>query len=343
MQFRKVFIVFSFVLVVTAFRAGYPQGGVDSTGNGGMHTIQGRIYMPNGRTPDAGIPVKLESLNHRTASLQSDRNGGFAFKMLTPGNYTIVVDAGENYVIATEYFTIDAEIQGPTVRITPIPKVFNVPIYLQFKPNSPLKNEVVNAKFTHIPKQALEHCQKGLELNRAGKSEEAVKAFRLAIAAYSQFALPHTEIGKIYLKIGKFEDAFSILATAIAIDPKDFESKLNYGIALMYRKDVQDAEKELRAASDLDRTAVTPHYYLGLLFMQNRDLEGAQKELEAARSLKGDKDFPLVHKYLGGIYWAKKEYRMAAAELEKYVQLSPDAKDAEVTRKTISDLKNREN
>jgi len=342
MQFRKVLIMFSFLLLVSGYRAVYSQGGIDSTGNGGMHTIQGRIYMPNGRTPDAGISIKLESLNHRTASIYTDRNGGFAFKMLSPGNYTVVVEAGENYLVAREYFTIDAEVQG-TVRITPIPKVFNVPIYLQFKPNSPLKNEVINAKFAHIPKQALELCQKGLELNRSGKTDEAIKAFRLAIAAYPQFVVPHTEIGKIYLKKNKVEEAFNILATAIAIDPKDFESKLNYGIALMHKKDTLVAEKELRAASDLDRTAVTPHLYLGLLFMQSRNLEDAQKEFEAARSLKGDKDFPLVHRYLGGIYWAKKEYRMAAEELEKYVRLAPDAKDVDQTRKAISDLKNRQN
>lgn len=345
MRLNKVCFAFSILLFVLTgnYSANCQGNGVDSTGNGGMHTIQGRIYLPNGRTADATISVRLESLNHRSSTVYIDRNGGFSFRYLTPGNYAIVVDAGENFLIAKEYFTIDAEIQGTTVRITPIPKVFNVPIYLQPKANPAQKNEVVNAKYVNIPKKALEHCQKGLELSRAGNTEEAIKAFRLAITIHPKFALPHTEIGKLLIKGGKIDEAADELRVAITLDPNDFDAKLNYGIALLGRRDMNDAEKELRAAADLNKTAVTPHYYLGLLFLQSSNLEGAQREMETAKQLKGDKEFPLVHRYLGGIYWRKKQYRMAADELETYVKLLPNAKDADQTRKTILDLRSRQN
>lgn len=344
MRLNKVCITFSVLLFTLAgqYIVNCQGNGIDAAGNGGMHTIQGRIYLPNGRTADTSISVRLESLNHRAATLYTDRNGGFSFRSLTPGNYVIVVDAGESFLVTKEYFTIEAELQGTTVRITPIPKVFNVPIYLQFKANEALKNEVINAKYVNIPKAALEHCQKGLELNRAGNSQEAIKAFRLAISVHPRFALPHTEIGKILIKIGKIDEAADELRMAITLDPGDFDAKLNYGIVLIGKKD-NDAEKELRAAADLNKTAVTPHYYLGLLFMQNRNLDDAQKEMETAKSLKGDKEFPLVHRYLGGIYWSKKQYRMAADELETYVKLLPNAKDADQTRKAILDLRNRQN
>jgi Flp pilus assembly protein TadD len=263
--------------------------------------------------------------------------------MLAPGNYSIVVDAGENYVVTREYFTIDGEVQTSTVRVPPVPKVYNVPIYLQFKPSVIAKNQVINAKYANVPKEALEHCQKGLELNRAGMGQEAVKSFRSAISIYPQFALPHTEIGKILLKTGRFDEAADELRVALTIDPSDFDARLNFGVVLMGKRELNYAEKELRAAADLNKTAVTPHYYLGLLFLQNSDLDGAQKEMETARLLKGDKEFPLVHRYLGGIYWKKKQYRMAADELEKYVRLAPDAKDADQTRKTILDLRSRQN
>jgi regulator of sirC expression with transglutaminase-like and TPR domain len=65
--------------------------------------------------------------------------------------------------------------------------------------------------------------------------------------------------------------------------------------------------------------------------------------METAKQLKGDKEFPLVHRYLGGIYWKKKQYRMAADELETYVKLLPNAKDADQTRKTILELRSRQN
>lgn len=333
---------FIFLLSLAGHYTAYCQSGVNSTGTGGLNTIQGRIYLPNGRTSDIQINVRLESQRDSPLTLISDRNGGFSFRMLAPGNYSIVVDAGDNYVVSREYFTIDGEVQVSTVRVPPVPKVYNVPIYLQFKPNAVVKNGVVNAKYVNIPKEALEHCQKGLELSRAGNTQEAIKSFRLAISVYPQFSVPHTEIGKILIKTGKFDEAGNELRVALTIDPNDFDAKLNLGIALMGKRDLNDAEKELRAAADLNRAAVTPHYYLGLLFLQNSDIEGAQKEMETARTLKGDKEFPLVHRYLGGIYWKQKQYRMAADELEKYVRLVPDAKDADQTRKTILDLRNRQ-
>lgn len=338
---NKVYTVFSIVLLVLAghYSSNCQGSGVDMTGTGGMHTIQGRIFLPNGRIPDFVITVKLESPNQPARSIVTDRNGSFSFRQLSPGNYSVVIDAGESYLIATEYFLIEAEAQGRVaVRVDPIPKVFNVPVYLQYKPNAAINNDVVNAKFANIPKEALQHCQKGLELSRAGKDDDAIKAFRLAISVYPQFALPHTEIGKILIKIGKTNEAIDELALAIKFDPNDFDTRLNYGIALIAKKDLNDAEKELRGAVELNKTAVTPHFYLGLLFVQSNNLDDAQKEMETANQLKGEKEFPLVHKYLGGIYWAKREYRMAVQQLEKYVKLSPDAKDADQTRRAIVDL-----
>lgn len=342
-RFSTVVSIFLFILS-GYLSASYGQSGVDQTGNGGLHAIQGRVYLPNGRILDTSIAVKLESTNHSTQSVYTDRNGSFSFRSLTPGNYSIVVDAGESFLIAREYFTIDAEIALPgRPRVVTVPKTFNVPIYLQFKPNVAQKNEVLNAKLASVPKEAIGHCQKGMELERAGKSEEAIKEFRQAIAIYPQFAIPYTELGKIYIRTGKIEDAVRELSIAVRFDATDFEARVNYGVALYRRGDIREAEKELRVAAELNKTAVTPHYYLGLVLMQDRNLDDAQKEMETAKLLKGEKDLPLVHRYLAGIYYRKKQYQTAADELEKYVRLMPNAKDADQARKTIQELRSMQN
>ena len=72
-------------------------GGVDSTGTGGIHSIQGRIYFPSGRRSDMRVMVKLQSYNSGELSVLSDANGGFTFKGLIPGSYTVVVDGGNDY------------------------------------------------------------------------------------------------------------------------------------------------------------------------------------------------------------------------------------------------------
>ena len=57
--------------------------------------IQGRIYFPSGRRNDVRIKIRLESFNAGELSVLSDPNGSFIFRGLEPGNYTVVVDAGE--------------------------------------------------------------------------------------------------------------------------------------------------------------------------------------------------------------------------------------------------------
>jgi len=74
-------LFFCFVVqVVTAASVDcFAQGAVDYTGNGGRHTIQGRIYFPSGRRADApGLVVRLESLNSAPLSIFTDSSGSFA-------------------------------------------------------------------------------------------------------------------------------------------------------------------------------------------------------------------------------------------------------------------------
>ncbi len=43
----------------------------------------------------------------------------------------------------------------------------------------------------------------------------------------------------------------------------------------------------------------------------------------------GGDQMGLAHRWLGGIYWGRKEYKRAADEIETYLKLTPKAADAE--------------
>lgn len=346
---------FLFILAIACLAAVHDvsaQGSANNTGTGGIHTIKGRIYLPNGRTLDRQIKVELQSSTQPTLSVYTDNNGAFSFNGLNPGSYTVVVDAGDAFEIAKEYFLIDKEVQTSTMPVPPIPKIQTAPIYLQPKRsnNEPLKNGVVNAKAAGVPKNALQRFEQGVKLSQSGKNDEAIKELKESIAIYPSFALPHIELGKIYIRLGKLTDAVEAFRAALVIDPSDFEAHLNCGIALLNLRQLDSARDELNQAVARDQNAVTPHFYLGLVYIQKRDLDNAQKELESAKQLAVTNDFPPVHKYLGGIYWQRARdkaneterkdlYKMAIDELEKYIKLLPTATDAEKIRATIVQLR----
>src|ERR1044072_6270651 len=78
---------------------------------GGNSMIQGRVHFPSGQAVSGKtVKVNLESVSaFGSMSTVADQDGVFRFTNLTPGAYTVVVDAGSEYEKARESVTIDQE------------------------------------------------------------------------------------------------------------------------------------------------------------------------------------------------------------------------------------------
>jgi len=326
------------------------QAAVSYTGNGGRHTIQGRIYASNGRRGDiTGLRIRLVSFGSGEITVITDGTGSFAFKNLTAGSYSVVIEGGDDYEDSQEGVFIDdpgsASIRSSTVRLRSQPRLVSVQLYLRPRRqvNTDAKPSVLNVKWANTPKSALQHFENAQELLAEGKVSEAETQLRKAIETSPSFAPAHTEIGKLELKAGKLDAAAESFKTAIRYDEADFNAHLDLGIILLNQKKYDQAEPELVTAAMLNRTAVTPHFYLGIIFVLKNDLDIARKAFETARDLKGGKSLPSIHRYLGRVYMAKRLDKEAISELEMYLNLVPAAQDAERVRKDISDIKARKN
>src|SRR5262245_7127386 len=65
-------------------------------GTGGTNTIQGSLYYNDGRRLDHRVRIKLRSA-HVEQFTMSDQSGGFSFRKLKGGSYTVLVDAGTDF------------------------------------------------------------------------------------------------------------------------------------------------------------------------------------------------------------------------------------------------------
>lgn len=324
------------------------QGSANDLGNGGRHTIQGRIYVSSGRRSQvSGLKIRLTSTSAGDLTIVSDDSGTFIFRGVNAGSYLVTIDGGGFYEDVTESVVIDdpgsSSIRN-TARLRASPRVVNVQIYLQAKRSAEGGQSpgVVNAKWADVPREAAENYERGIRLVQEGNDQGAESAFRRSIEAYPGFTPAHTELGRLNLKKGRLEECVALFRTALRYDPKDFDARLHLGIALLNKLDLDAAEKELVEAAFLNTHAVTPHYYLGVLFVEKKNYDIAQKAFEKAKRLKRDKDYPLLHRYLGGIYQAKRLRKEAVQELETYLRLQPEAKDADRIRRTIDELKVRQ-
>jgi len=313
--------------------------GRESTGNGGNHIIQGKIFFPSGRRAEGNIQIKLQAFGEGEITTIADSSGSFTFTSLLPGNYTVVINAGNDYEVVREGVTIDSDLNlsRSGVSLNSGSRRYTVMVTLQVKALNRAKASVVNAALAEVPQDARALYEKALQFGKLGDSAKAIENLKAALSLFPKFPLALNELGVQYLTIGQAGKAVDPLRSAAKLSPDAFTPKLNLGIALLETNQIPDAEAQLRDA--LKITAMpTAHMYLGLTLVKAKRFDEARTELETAISTGGG-NLGQAHKFLGGIYWQKHEYRRAIDEFETYLRLTPNAPDAERIRGTINELR----
>lgn len=315
-------------------------GGVDPTGTGGRHSIQGRLVFPSGQRADLRLKVRLES-SGGDLSVLSDMNGNFKFQSLQPGRYTVVVEGGELYETVREPVFIESgTVSGRRMPGTiPIARPFNVLFYLKPRDiDNSAKPGIINAALAGVPKSAVSLYEQALASAAKGESDKATSQLEQAIRLHPNFALALNQLGVEYLKRGQLDKAADALQKALKLVPDAYEAQLNYGIVLLNQMKFADAEHQLRGALKRNETNFSPYLYLGMALVNLKNYQEAETTLQKAVNLGGPKAAK-AHYFLGGIYWRARDYSRAAIELEQYLQLEPDAANAEKIRATIKDLR----
>jgi Tfp pilus assembly protein PilF len=324
-------VLVSFLLVLSSCAAALAQGGVGSTrglpgSSDGIHVIRGHVYFPVEPKEGRRIRVTLKSADTTDQTTVTDEDGTFTFNRLNAGNYTIVVDGGDEFDPYTESVPIyrEASVGGANVMVA---------VNLRLKGSA--------EAFSKIPKAARDLYSKGMEAVKKGDSKKAVEHLSGAVAAYPEFQEAQAELGMQYLKVGQPDKAAEALQAALKLQPNDMTARLNYGIALLNQKKYDEAEVQLREVLKKNQAVPTAHLYLGLSLMSQKKYDDAEGEFQRAVST-NSAEVASAHRYLGGIYWGKRDYKRAADELETYLKLVPKAQDADRTREAIKELRSKQ-
>jgi tetratricopeptide (TPR) repeat protein len=316
--------------------------GKQVTGTGGSHVIQGYIFFPSGRRAEGTIVVKLQSLQYAELQVIPDSSGAFSFSNLAPGSYTVIVSAGNDYEDSREgvYIDTDLNLSRQGARLPPTTRRYTVMVHLSLKPGTSSKASVVDANLAAVPEKARKLYEKGVEQAHADDASRAAESLKEAVELYPNFPLALNELGVQYLKLHQVNKAIEVLKTAVKLSADAFTPRLNLGIALLEARQFNEAEEQLREALKRNSTAPTAHMYLGITLLRLSKFDDAEKELLLATEANVSQ-LGMANYYLGGLYWRKHDYARAIEQLEKYLQLAPNAPDAERVRATIKDLRSR--
>lgn len=337
------------VLIAAPSPSARAQGGnVDQTGNGGRHSIQGRLVFPSGKRADLRLKVRLISVGSGEMTVLSDLNGSFSFLSLRPGSYTVVIEGGDFYETSRESVFIEpTNISMPrgAPSLLPISRPYTLQVYLRHKQQRSelAKPGVLSAALAGIPKPAVEMYDKAVETARKGSKDDyrkAVEHLKAAIALHPEFALALSEMGVLYMKLKEPDKAAEVLVSALKMAPDDYGALLTYGRALFDLQKYPESEAQFRRALERNTSSPSAHFYVGMILLKRQDYDGAEKALSSAIKHGGD-EMAVAHYYLGGIYWGRKEYKRAADELETYLRLDPNAQNAGRIRETVKELRRK--
>jgi tetratricopeptide (TPR) repeat protein len=162
----------------------------------------------------------------------------------------------------------------------------------------------------------------GDALQRAGKTEAALVAFKRAIDAGPSAAL-HLRAGMLLQSLGRFAEAIESFRTATGLAPNNADAALKLGLCLSRAGDTEGARAEFERAVGLDTAGGEVWFALGLMRQDQRDFGAAAVAYVQALDMRPDLaeaavNLGICRQETGDIAAAKAAYRRA-------LKIRPDA------------------
>lgn len=174
---------------------------------------------------------------------------------------------------------------------------------------------------TKRPDNPRAHHNLGLALAQAGRPDEAMGAFRRAIALQPEHALAHFQLGTIHLARRQWSEAAGELQLAVAADPHHTAARVNLGQALGELGRIDEAIAQYEAALAIEPGAADVRTNLGAALIVRGRLDEAEQLLRAA--LASTPGLAETHYHLGTVL-AKKDAASAEAEFAEAIRIKPE-------------------
>jgi Tetratricopeptide repeat len=204
------------------------------------------------------------------------------------------------------------------------------------------------------PVNARKAYEKGIQAEKSGKLANAQRYFESAVEIYPRYQSAWFQLGVILQKENQTDAARSAFTQATTIDTKFIPPYLSLA-AMAY--DARNWTELLKLTDhileldpfnhanvtayvvDLDPLNSTEAYYYNAManYRLNR-MEEAEKSARKAEHMSLRTRFPQVHLLLADIFVQRKNYAGAISEMQTYLDLAPNAGDANQVREQLAKL-----
>jgi len=197
----------------------------------------------------------------------------------------------------------------------------------------------VTATTLKAPRAARKALEKGLDLAKKDKPEEAIASLREAVHVYPEFAFAWCELGKLQVKNDHAPDAHESFEAAAKAEPRWPEPYLHLAVMAVKAHDWKEVAGNTERVLQLNTFQYPQAYFLhGAANFNLHHIDVAETDALAADKLDIQHQFPQIQKLLGAIYGERHRYADAADKLRAYLLLAPDAEDAVEARRQLTEM-----
>ena len=297
------------------------------------NSISGHVSNDQ-RAPVAEIRVELlNEVDSVIRTVKTDGSGLFVFRKLSDGIFQVRVQtSGTNYISQTKRVDL-ARPQGFGAAFEEIDFILTT----AGNKSSTTKPGVVFVQ--EVPEAARKLYQKGTDLlEKSNKRQEAFAALKSAIDIFPQYFDALELLGTEQVRDSQYEPAIPLLTKALEVNSRAYASCFALGVAQYNLKQIQPAIESFRRALLLNEKSINANLWLGIALRQTSRPEEAETFLKRADVL-ADSKLPDAHWQLALLFNQLKRYKEAADELEIFLKVQPDARDAELIKKLIQRLR----
>jgi tetratricopeptide (TPR) repeat protein len=217
---------------------------------------------------------------------------------------------------------------------------------------SKIEGTTLDASAYKAPKDARKAYEKGLQAEKKGELANAQKYFAKAVEIYPKFTNAWFQLGTVLQKEQQKDAARTAFTQATTIDTKFLPPYLslasmayeaeNWTELLNFTNHILNLDPLNRVSGyvlDLDPLNYTEAYfYNSLANFKLKKFADAEKSGLKAEQVDLRTRFPQLHLLLAEIFARKNDYPIAIAEIQTYLELTPNSKDTDQVRERLAKL-----
>jgi tetratricopeptide (TPR) repeat protein len=189
------------------------------------------------------------------------------------------------------------------------------------------------------PKEAKKSYDKGLDLIRKKKFDEAAVEIAKATDAYPKYAVAWFDLGRLYEIQKKPREAIDAFQKALTADPKFVKPYSNLALLQAQQKDWERSAETSAKGIRLNPIEFPQLYYFNAIANLNLNkLDEAEKSAREASRLDARGQNPRIDQLLGVILAQKNDIKGAKESFQAFLKKAPDSPEAAQVRMQLARL-----